>query len=463
MQLKTRNVGVLTGAFGATGDLISNILVGAKGTSKQGLVKIAGLPEFEFRDLVHYFKPQVFAAAVAGVYTYDPTTANDTTHTDVSIRFHITGFPNTAPQAERQFAGALVSIGPDETLTTEQWCDRIVDAFAGNKYFTAAKTGGANTWAVTFTEKQTITSLDKQPQMLTLHCAGAVSATQSFTKTTATKPQVGLTGTQLHNLLEVGYDREIAMDEKTVVKDTDIDTAANYDVIRFVFHRKSVVNPFGFAGNEPYSYEVYVKTNASNKSVFYTKLNALMSLNADAFRPIFGKPVAVAFANSGDLVTPTGPVPAAGTMVMIKSVSGSNGITDEGIYYVITPTATTFQLSLIRGGAAEAITADTTGTIAYFGHDLVALTDTSDLVTPHADYVPTDGEVVRFTGVNTTTGISANTDYYVVNATSTTFKVSATRGGHALELTTNGSAIMVLPWGGGATPDVLFATPGYEF
>ena len=57
----------------------------------------------------------------------------------------------------------------------------------------------------------------------------------------------------------------------------------------------------------------------------------------------------------------------------------------------------------------------------------------------------TNGMTVRFYNIVTTTGISENTDYYVINATTNTFQVSATSGGSAITLTNDGSA-KLLPY-----------------
>ena len=54
-----------------------------------------------------------------------------------------------------------------------------------------------------------------------------------------------------------------------------------------------------------------------------------------------------------------------------------------------------------------------------------------------------NGDTVRFYNIVTTTGISANTPYYVINATADTFKVSLTFGGAAVDLVSDGSATLL--------------------
>ena len=75
----------------------------------------------------------------------------------------------------------------------------------------------------------------------------------------------------------------------------------------------------------------------------------------------------------------------------------------------------------------------------------VTFTDAGDIVT-EASHNLSNGSIVRFSGIVNTTGISVNTDYYVVGVTANTFQVSATPNGTPLPLTTNGTGTMdVLP------------------
>jgi len=64
--------------------------------------------------------------------------------------------------------------------------------------------------------------------------------------------------------------------------------------------------------------------------------------------------------------------------------------------------------------------------------------DTGDTVTETAHGL-TDGQVVFFTAIATTTGIVINTPYYIVGSAANTFQVAATSGGAALPLTTDGT------------------------
>ena len=75
----------------------------------------------------------------------------------------------------------------------------------------------------------------------------------------------------------------------------------------------------------------------------------------------------------------------------------------------------------------------------------VTFTDAGDIVT-RTNHGFSNGSVIRFSGIVNTTGISVNTDYFVVAATTNTFQLALTPGGSAIALTTNGTGTLdVLP------------------
>jgi surface protein len=74
----------------------------------------------------------------------------------------------------------------------------------------------------------------------------------------------------------------------------------------------------------------------------------------------------------------------------------------------------------------------------------VTFTDAGDLVNWTAHGLQ-NGTAVSFSSITSTTGISINTIYYVVNKAADNFQVSSTVGGSALALTTNGSGLLYFP------------------
>jgi hypothetical protein len=85
---------------------------------------------------------------------------------------------------------------------------------------------------------------------------------------------------------------------------------------------------------------------------------------------------------------------------------------------------------------------NTLGWSTYSESDSVTFQDTGDTVTLNSHGL-SNGTIISFTSITSTTGISINTTYYVVNATTNTFQVASSSGGSALALTTNGSGTMV--------------------
>ena len=72
----------------------------------------------------------------------------------------------------------------------------------------------------------------------------------------------------------------------------------------------------------------------------------------------------------------------------------------------------------------------------------VTLTDTGDLVS-RTSHGYSNGYTVRFYNIVSTTGLSEAQVYYVISATTDTFQVSATQGGSAVTLTTDGTATLL--------------------
>jgi hypothetical protein len=72
------------------------------------------------------------------------------------------------------------------------------------------------------------------------------------------------------------------------------------------------------------------------------------------------------------------------------------------------------------------------------GSTACTLTDSGDLVTSAAHGL-SNGWMLSFLTIVTTTGISLSTRYYVISATTNTFQVATTVGGSAVALTTDGS------------------------
>lgn len=113
---------------------------------------------------------------------------------------------------------------------------------------------------------------------------------------------------------------------------------------------------------------------------------------------------------------------------------------------------TTYTSNLTAGQAAGSTTLTVGASSSYnvgwyvtnsvcFAPAAVTLQDLSDIVIRN-NHGLADGTRVSFATIVTTTGISVNTVYYVVNSTTNTFQLSLTNGGAVLPLTTNGSGTL---------------------
>lgn len=94
-----------------------------------------------------------------------------------------------------------------------------------------------------------------------------------------------------------------------------------------------------------------------------------------------------------------------------------------------------------------------TSTLLFVGTPVAATTqDSGDTFTSNAHGLANGDRVILVT-LTTTTGISTLVAYFVVGSTTNTFQLSATSGGSAIALTTNGSATFLEALGEGADSD----------
>jgi hypothetical protein len=117
--------------------------------------------------------------------------------------------------------------------------------------------------------------------------------------------------------------------------------------------------------------------------------------------------------------------PANGTAIAFTTTGAlPTGLTAGTPYYVFNRTSTTYNIATTLGQSQTATFVSTTAS------------------TFTVAAAPTNGQVVYLTGT-VPSGLTANTNYYVVNRTSTTFQVSLTSGGSAIAFTSTGSCIAI--------------------
>lgn len=118
-----------------------------------------------------------------------------------------------------------------------------------------------------------------------------------------------------------------------------------------------------------------------------------------------------------------------GTPVYQKNTSA---VYARGTVNSVTVTESTTTLVVDTATGAWKRTGDTVRT------DSVTFTDSGDLVTLNSHGL-TAGQKIKFTSITSTTGITTNTVYYVIEPTLNTFKLSTAAGGTAINLVTNGT------------------------
>ena len=109
----------------------------------------------------------------------------------------------------------------------------------------------------------------------------------------------------------------------------------------------------------------------------------------------------------------------------------ANNVTVDQLYKIVYPGTTNFRT--IGSHSNEQ------GTI-FTAKRNVTFKDTGDLVT-YNNHNLINGDTIKFSTITTTTGISINTTYYVINVKKNTFQLSLTSGGSAIALTNNGTEI----------------------
>lgn len=123
--------------------------------------------------------------------------------------------------------------------------------------------------------------------------------------------------------------------------------------------------------------------------------------------------------------------PANGTAVSFSTTGAlPTGVTANAPYYVYGRTSTTYRLATTQSAISQ------TATITIASPAVVTVAA-----------APANGDVVIFSTTGALpTGLTAGVEYYVINRTSTTFQVSATLGGSAINTTGTQSGSQTASW-----------------
>lgn len=156
---------------------------------------------------------------------------------------------------------------------------------------------------------------------------------------------------------------------------------------------------------------------------------------------------AVVLTDATDKVTLSSHGYSNGDQIQFARISNANNLTVGTIYYVVSSNTNDFQVATTSGGSAIAFGTGSDGAALIVKSMNVAthectFTDSTDLVTFQSGHGYVDHDMITFSSVNTTTGISVDTIYYLRDNSGDTFKLAETRGGSALTLTNDGNGII---------------------
>ena len=127
--------------------------------------------------------------------------------------------------------------------------------------------------------------------------------------------------------------------------------------------------------------------------------------------------------------------------------SATSDITVGTVYFIREKTDNTFKVATtsigdaVEIGDSGASTALIVKSMNVATHECI-FTAATDLVTFQSGHGYVDHDMITFSSVNTTTGISVDTIYYLRDKSGDTFKLALTRGGSALNLSTDGNGII---------------------
>jgi len=176
--------------------------------------------------------------------------------------------------------------------------------------------------------------------------------------------------------------------------------------------------PTGITAGTPYY--VYGRTSTTYKLATSKDISQIATMNAGA---------TVTGSISGTTLTVT--AVSSGVLVVGQTISGT-GVTG----------GTTITAIVIGSGGVGTYTVSASQTVSS-----TTITATTNPGVVTVTSAPTNGDVVTFTTTGALpTGLTAGTEYYVINRTSTTFQVSATSGGAAITFSGTQSGAQTATW-----------------
>ena len=178
-------------------------------------------------------------------------------------------------------------------------------------------------------------------------------------------------------------------------------------------------------------------SSSANFSNFAANCNSLIRVEAKNFRFTFSLANGKLSKTSLEEVFSNLPTVATSQTITITSNYGIGTLTTKTASTTLR--STTINMADTSGLSTGMIIHSGTGTGITTG--ISATTDIAADTFTYTSHGLSNGTVVSFSAIGTTTGISTWTTYFVVNSTTNTFQVSLTLGGAAIDLTGSNSTV----------------------
>lgn len=220
------------------------------------------------------------------------------------------------------------------------------------------------------------------------------------------------------------------------------DPALNNGTAYNSYYLRASVSPVGFVGPEPCQFIVQGAQDSGSGTApsalsAYSQISGVATCPATCTNQVV--PISGISAAATSVITPTGPVPPTGTIVMVTNLGGATTMATRTPYVALQTSATTYTMVTALGGTTPvaAGASNTSAASILVGNNADALTaisfdDASDRIA-FAQTVNV-GDTIIFGTLGTITGPTVGTLYYVTSVTSLGATISTSSGGATLAL-----------------------------
>lgn len=231
------------------------------------------------------------------------------------------------------------------------------------------------------------------------------------------------------------------------------DPALNNGTAYNSYYLRASVAPVGFVGPEPCQFIVQGAQDSGSGTApsalsAYSQISGVATCPATCTNQVV--PISGISAAATSTITPTGPVPPTGTIVMVTNLGGATTMATRTPYVALQTSATTYTMVTALGGTTPvaAGASNTSAASILVGNNADALVpvsfdDTSDRIA--FDKPVNVGDTIIFGTLGTITGPTVGTLYYVTSVTTLGATISTSSGGATLVL---GGSLGTVPFVG---------------